>query len=159
MSSMSIKHGCQKTFITCAKQPYLDQSLCQLIYLNAKHNKKEGQVCHGKDFLGYHHVLSSQLLDGMKAHLMGMLRQNISMIQVMSHHKAHVRKMPLKNELVTYNTFVLPSNVKNLAKKQASELWQKHCKDPTNVKMWILQNLNLVFSYVQHAPKDFNSQT
>jgi hypothetical protein len=101
MSSMSIKHGCQKTFITCAKQPYLDQSLCQLIYLKAKHNKKEGQVCHGKYFLGYHHVLSSQLSDGMKAHLMGMLRQNISMIQVMSHHKAHVRKMPLKNELVT----------------------------------------------------------
>jgi hypothetical protein len=50
MFGMSIKHGCQKAFI--AKQPYLDQNLCQLMYLNAKHKNKEGGVCHGKDVVG-----------------------------------------------------------------------------------------------------------
>jgi hypothetical protein len=49
--------------------------------------------------------------------------------------------------------------VRNLAKKQVDELWQKHRKDPINVKMWVLKNLNLVFFYVQHAPMDLNSQT
>jgi len=48
---MSIKCGCQRAFIT--KQPYLDQNLCQyLIYLNAEHKNKKGQVCHKKD-VGY----------------------------------------------------------------------------------------------------------
>jgi hypothetical protein len=62
MSNMSIKHGCQKAFI--AKQPYLDQNLYQLIYLNAKHKNKQGQVCHGKDVIGYCHASGSQLLNG-----------------------------------------------------------------------------------------------
>jgi hypothetical protein len=33
MFGMSINHGCQRVFITM--QPYLDQILCQPIYLNA----------------------------------------------------------------------------------------------------------------------------
>jgi hypothetical protein len=49
--------------------------------------------------------------------------------------------------------------MKNLAKKQADELWQKQYKDPINVKMWVLKNLNSIFFYVQHAPMDLNSQT
>jgi hypothetical protein len=84
MSNMSIKHGCQRAFIT--KQPYLDQNLYQLIYLNAKHKSKQGQVCHAKDVIGYCHALGSQLLDGMKAHLMGLLRQGLSPTQVMTYH-------------------------------------------------------------------------
>jgi hypothetical protein len=51
MSGMSIKHGCWRAFI--AKQPYLDQSPCQLIYLSAEHKNKEGEICHGKDVVGY----------------------------------------------------------------------------------------------------------
>ncbi len=81
---MFIEHGCQKAFI--AKQPYLDQNLYQLIYLNAKHKNKQGQVCHGKDVIGYCHVLGSQLLDDMKAHLMGLLRQSLSPTQVITYH-------------------------------------------------------------------------
>jgi hypothetical protein len=69
--------------------------------LNAKHKNKHGQVYHGKDVIGYRHALSSEMLDGMKAHLMGLLRQSLSPTQVMTHHKAHVREMTLKNEHVT----------------------------------------------------------
>jgi hypothetical protein len=65
--------------------------------LNAKHENKQGQVCHGKDVLGYHHALSSQLLDGMKARLMGLLKQGLSLAQVMIHHKMLVKEMTLKN--------------------------------------------------------------
>ncbi len=99
MSNMSIKHDCQRASI--AKQTYLDQNLYQLIYLNAKHKNKQGQVSHGKDVIEYHHTLGSQLLNGMKAHLMGLLRQGLSPTQVMTHHKAHVKDMALKNEPMT----------------------------------------------------------
>jgi hypothetical protein len=156
MSSMSIKCGCRRAFIV--KQPYLDQNLCQLIFLSVEHKNKEGEVCHGKD-VGYWHALGSQLSHGMKAHLMGLLRQGLSLARVMTHHRTHVRKMALKNEHVTQDTFVLLSNVKNLAKKQADELWQKHHKDPISVRMWVLEDPNSVFFYVQHAPMDLNSQT
>jgi len=53
MFSMSIKRGCQRAFI--AKQPYLDQSLCHLIYLSVEHKNKEGEICHGTD-VGYQHA-------------------------------------------------------------------------------------------------------
>ncbi len=53
----------------------------------------------------------------MKGHLMGLLKQGLSPAQVMIHHKVHVREMALKNEPMTQYTFVLPSNVRNLAKK------------------------------------------
>jgi hypothetical protein len=94
-----------------------------LIYLSVKHKNKEGEVCHGKNVVGYQHALGSQLSHGMKAHLMGLLRQGLSLAQVMTHHKAHVKEMALKNEHVTQDTFVLLSDVRNLAKKQANELW------------------------------------
>jgi len=93
----------------------------------------------------------------MKAHLMGLLRQGLSPAQVMTHHKRHVREMALKNEPVTQNTFALLFDVRNLAKKRVDELWQKHRTDPIN--MWVLEDLDSVFFYVEHAPMDINSQT
>jgi len=66
----AIKQGCQKTFI--AKQPYLDPSFCHLVYPHGENKNQHGQICHGKDLLGYHHALGSQLSISMKAHLMGL---------------------------------------------------------------------------------------
>jgi len=43
-----------------------------------------------------------------------------------------------------------------LAKKWVDELGQKHRKDPLNVKMWDLENLESIFYYVEHAPLDLN---
>jgi hypothetical protein len=43
-----------------------------------------------------------------------------------------------------------------LAKKWANELWRKHQKDPLNVRMWVLENLELVFYYVEHALLNLN---
>jgi len=56
---------------------------------------------------------------------------------------------------------MMPFDVRNLTKKNIDdhELWQKRFKDPINVKMWVLNNLNLVFYYVQHASLDFNLLT
>ncbi len=42
---------------------------------------------------------------------MGLLQQGLSSAQVMIHHKAHVKEMALKNESMTRNTFVFPSDV------------------------------------------------
>jgi hypothetical protein len=33
---------------------------------------------------------------------------------------------------------------------------EKHPKDPINVRMWVMENPNLVFYYVQHALLDLN---
>jgi hypothetical protein len=62
---------------------------------------------------------------------------------------------------VTCDTFVLPFDVWNSTKKSINdhELWQKHFKDPIDAKMWVLDNLNLVFYYVQYAYLDFNFLT
>jgi hypothetical protein len=69
----------------------------------------------------------------MKAHLMGLFWQGLSLAQVMAHHKAYVRKKALKNESTIGDTFILPFDVKNLSRKIAYELWQIHPMDPMNV--------------------------
>jgi hypothetical protein len=40
--------------------------------------------------------------------------------------------------------------------KEQNELWQKHPKDPMNVQIWIMENLNSIFYYVEHAPMELN---
>ncbi len=42
--------------------------------------------------------------------------------------------------------------IRNLTKKRFDELWQKHPKDPISVRMWVLENPELVFFYLEHAP-------
>ncbi len=87
---------------------------------------------------------------------MGLIRQALSLAQVMVHHKTYVKKKALRNELVICDIFVLPFDVKNLAKKRADELWQKHLKNPINIKMWVMENPKLMFYYVEHALMDLN---
>jgi hypothetical protein len=62
----------------------------------------------------------------------------------------------LQNEPITWDTFVLPFDIKNLAKKWVDELWQKCQKDPFSLRMWVLENPKSIFYYVEHAPLDFN---
>jgi hypothetical protein len=127
-----------------------------LIYLNPKHKNKQGEVFHGKVVVGYQHTLGSQLSDSMKAHLMGLLQQRLSPAQVMDHHKVYVREKALKNEPITRDIFVLPFDVKILSRKRVDGLWQKHPKDPMNVKIWDMENPNSIFYYVEHAPMYLN---
>jgi hypothetical protein len=115
MVGMSIKRGYKISFI--AKQPYLDHSNCQLIYLRVEHKNKLDEVCHRNSVFGFQHTLGSQLSNVMEAHLMGLIRQGLSPTQVMAHHKAYVKEQALRNELITQDTFVLSFDVKNLAKK------------------------------------------
>lgn len=74
----------------------------------------------------------------------------------MTRHKSYVKEQTQQNEPITYDIFVLPSNVRNLTKKRVDELWQKHLEDPISVRMWILENVELVLFYLKHAPLDLN---
>jgi hypothetical protein len=98
-----------------------------------QNKNKLGEICHGKSALGFWHTLGLQLSNAMKAHLMGLIRQGLSLAQVMAHHKVYVKEEALRNEHVTQDTFVLLFDVRNLAKKWAYELWQKHQKDQLSV--------------------------
>jgi hypothetical protein len=53
---------------------------------------------------------------------MGFIWQYLSPIQVMVHHKAYVRDKALNIELMTHDTFVFPSEVKDSTKKKFDEL-------------------------------------
>jgi hypothetical protein len=48
---------------------------------------------------------------------MGLIRQGLSPIQVMVQHKAYEIEKTLKNEHITQDTFVLPSNVGTLQRR------------------------------------------
>ncbi len=53
---------------------------------------------------------------------MGLVRQGLSPTQIMAQPKAYVKEQALRNEPITCDTFVLPSNMWNLANKKVDEL-------------------------------------
>ena len=53
----SIKRGCLQCFV--AKQPYLDPSLCMLIYENTMHFNARGEQCHGSMVSGFRYALGA----------------------------------------------------------------------------------------------------
>jgi hypothetical protein len=92
----------------------------------------------------------------MKAQLMGLIRWGLSFVQEMVHHKTYVIKKALWNEPIICDTFVLPSNIKNLTKKKVDELWQKDLKDLVSVKIWVMKNPKSMFYYVEHVMMELN---
>ena len=53
--------------------------------------------------------------------------------QIMANHKRHVMEMAMQNKKPTRDTFIMMSDVQNLAKKRAEELWQRDPDDTTSV--------------------------
>jgi hypothetical protein len=66
-----------------------------LICLHAEHINKEGVVCHGTIVIGYRHALGSELFDAMKAHLMQLIKQGLSLAQIMTRHNSYVKEQAL----------------------------------------------------------------
>lgn len=151
---MSVKRGCQCSFV--AKQPYLDNSLCDIVYHNMHHVNAKGEVCHGAPIGGLRHALRNGLSENMKKYIMGLLRMGRSPAQVMVQHKARIKELALDNAKVERDTFVLPSDIQILSNKRGEEMWQKHPKDPMSVRMWMQENPNSVFFYQEHCDFDLN---
>lgn len=152
---MSIKRGCLCCFV--AKRPYLDGSLCQLIYEHIEHTNKYGKPCHGSTVAGFRHALGSNIYEEMKLRIEQMHALGLSPAQIMSQHKQNVKELAKFNERVKRDIFLLPSDVRNICKKRAEELWEKHPSDPISVRMWVHENPDSVFFYKEHSLLNLNN--
>lgn len=65
----------------------------------------------------------------------------------MAKHKDAVMRAAMLGSKATRDTFILPSDVYNLAKKSAEELYQKHKIDAVSVRMWAEENPDSVFFF------------
>ena len=156
MAGNSIKRGCQRTSV--AKQLYLDDVLCVLIYENTKHLNIHGELCHGTMVSGTRYALGAGLSEELKMKIAQMHAYGLSPAQIMQQHTKEVRELALSNGVVTRNTFLLPIDVRNICQKRAEELWEKHPSDPISVRMWVMKNPENVFYYQEHSLLDINSQ-
>ena len=153
----SVKQGCQCYFL--AKKPYLDHSLSLLIYENAEHMNATGKHCHGTMVGGFRYALGASLSNEMKQTIAQMHAYGLSPVQIMQQHTKEVRDLVVPNGLVTRDTFLLPSDVRNICRKRAEDLWEKHPSNPIGVRMWAAENPDNVFYYHEHLLMDLNSQT
>jgi hypothetical protein len=164
MAGNSIKRGCQRAFV--AKQPYLDGTLCVLIYENTEHLNIHGELCHGTMVelchgtmvSGTRYALGVGLSDELKMKIAQMHAFGLSPAKIMQQHTKEVRELTLSNGVVTRDTFLLPVDVRNICRKRAEELWEKHPSDPVSVRMWVMENPENVFYYQEHDLLDINSQ-
>ena len=113
-----------------AKQSYLDPSLCMLVYENAMHFNAQSEHCHGSMVSGFQYALGIGISEDMKYKIAKMHAFGLSPAQIMQQHTKEVRELALANGPVTRDTFMLPSDVRNIVRKRTSELWMKHPSDP-----------------------------
>jgi len=157
LGGFSIKRGCLRCFV--AKQSYLDPSLCMLVYENTMHFNVRGEHCHGSMVSGFRYALGAGISEEMKDKIAKMHAFGLSPAQIMQQHTKEVRELALANGPVTRDTFLLPSDVRNIVRKRAEELWMKHPSDPISVRMWTTENPDNVFYYQEHSLLDLNSST
>ena len=157
LAGYSVKRGCQRCFV--AKKPYLDHELCLLIYENAEHMNAIGEHCHGTMVGGFRYALGAGISEEMKLKIAEMHAYGLSPAQILQQHTKNVRELAVSNGLVTRDTFLLPSDIKNICRKRAEDLWEKHPSDPISVRMWAAENAESVFYYQEHSLMDLNSQT
>ena len=152
---MSIKHGCLRCFV--AKRPYLDGSLCHLIYEHIDHTNKYGEPCHGSTVAGFRHALGSNIYEDMKVRIEQMHALGLSPAQIMSQHKQNVKELAKCNERVTKNIFLLPSNVRNICKKIVEELWENILQIQLAYGCGYMKTPALYFFYQEHSLLDLNN--
>ena len=70
LAGYSVKRGCQRCFI--AKKPYLDHSLCLLIYENVENLNVAGEHCHGTMVGGFKYALGAGVSEEMKLKIVEM---------------------------------------------------------------------------------------
>jgi hypothetical protein len=157
VAGFSSKRGCLRCFV--AKQPYLDPSLCMLIYENTMHFNARGEHYHGSMVSGFRYALGAGISEHMKFKIAKMHAFGLSPAQIMQQHTKEVGELALANGPVTRDTFLLPTDVRNICRKRAEELWLKHPSDPVSVRMWTHENPESVFYYQEHALMDLNSTT
>ena len=139
----SMKQGCQRCFV--AKKPYLDHSLCLLIYENTEHLNAAGEHSYGTMVSGFRYALGVGLSEEVKLKIAQMHAYRLSPAQIMQQHTKEVWELAVSNGLVTCDTFLLPLDVRNICCKRAEELWGKHPSDPVSVRMGANENLDNLF--------------
>ena len=100
----SIKRGCQRCFVT--KKPYLDPSLCRLLYENTMHLNSRGEHCHGSMVGGFRYALGVGILASMKHKIAQMHALGLSPAQIMQQHTKEVKDLALANGIVTCDAFL-----------------------------------------------------
>ena len=153
-AGMTSKRGCLCNFV--AKQLYMDNTLCEIQYHVMNHFNRQGQPCHGSSFAGFRHSLGARLSWRTRNWIRSMLGQGFSPAQVMAFHKKEVWECALQNKPCSRDTFIMPDDVYNLCKKRATQLWQKHSRDPLSVRMWKEENEESVFHYHEFGNINLN---
>ena len=99
-----IKGGCFRCFV--AKRPYLDGSLCQLIYEHIEHTNQYGKPCHGSTMVDFIMQLGSNIFEDMKLRIEQMHALELSPTQIMSQHEQNVKELAKCNERLIMDIFV-----------------------------------------------------
>jgi hypothetical protein len=105
----------------------------------------EGHLAHGSSYEGFRHSFGARLTSKTKRWIQNCLRLGFSLVQIMAKHKESVMKAAALGVESTRDTFILPSDVYNLAKKRAQELYEKHKNDAVSVHMRVEENTDAVF--------------
>ena len=97
LAGNSIKRGCQRAFV--AKKPFLDGSLCILIYENTEHLNTQGELCHGTMVQGTRYALGAGLSEELKMKIAQMHAFGLSPLKSCNNTQKRCESWPLPTVL------------------------------------------------------------
>jgi hypothetical protein len=84
------------------------------------------------------------------------IRQGFTCRQVLRLHQQEIMEASRLGIKPTRDTFIMPLDVQNIAKKRAQEMWENHSNDALSVRMWTEETANSVFIYQEYETLDLN---
>jgi hypothetical protein len=92
-------------------------------------------------------AFTTHLLEEIQDFVMEQLMLGLTMSQIMTKHRQHVKNTMLKTCELNRDMLFTEQDVKVLFGKLVKETYQLHKKDAQNVSIWVQQNTNSVFYY------------
>jgi hypothetical protein len=92
-------------------------------------------------------AFATHLSQKIKDFVMGQLRCGLTIFQIMTKHRQHVKNITLRTCELNRDMFITRQDVKVLFGKLDQETYQPHKNDAKSVHMWVQQNINSMFYY------------
>jgi hypothetical protein len=128
-----MKWRCQYYFVE--KWVYVDTSLYELQYHYWDHVTVDERPTYGVAYDESQHALGGRLSKKTIDWIETYIRQGFTYRQVMWLHQQKIMEAARLGIKPTRDTFIMPLDVQNVAKKRAREIWEKHPNDALSIRM------------------------
>jgi hypothetical protein len=142
----SIKRGCQCMFYV--KRYYFLPDVAEISYFRVKNVSPVGVVVHNKSIVRDKTRCAKHISEEIREFVRNLYLTGVPIARIHCMHMATVIRLCDEENLVASRDYFLSEDdVRNVCGLLQKDLYMKHSNDAESVRMWVWENLDLVFYY------------